>query len=63
MDRQKTPIIITTPPVTRKDVADAAELMGVDLYKELAKDRKMNSKAAKVFRSTDPKSDRVSRGR
>jgi hypothetical protein len=63
MDRQKTPIIITTPPVTRKDVADAAALMGVDLYAELAKDRKLNTKASKVFRGTDPKSGRVSRGR
>jgi hypothetical protein len=63
MDRPKTPIVITTPPVTREDVAEAAKLMGVDLYKELAKDRKMNSKAAKVFRGPNTKPDRVSSGR
>ena len=62
MERKRTPIILTGPPLTRKDIAEAAALMGVDLYAELAKDRKAAAKGH-TFRRTKSKSARVSRSR
>ena len=63
MERKKTPIILTGPPLTRKDIAAAMALMGVDLYAELAKDREAAAKASKPSRRTKSKSARVSRSR
>ena len=64
MERKKTPIILTGRRLTRKDIAEAAALMGVDLYAELAKDREAATKAARaVRRAPRRKSSRVSRGR
>jgi hypothetical protein len=64
MERNETPIILTGPPLTRKDIAEAMALMGVDLYAELAKDREAAAKAAKaVRRAPGRKPARVSRGR
>ena len=63
MERKRTPIILTGPGATRKDRAEAAALMGVDLYAELAKDREASDNAAKTFRRTKSKSVRASRSR
>jgi hypothetical protein len=64
MERQRTPIILTGPGATLKDRAEAAALMGVDLYAELAKDREAAAKRAKAIRRAPRgKSSRVSRGR